>query len=94
MYPIFIAIETLWHLVNYDKKTQEHVKWFANVSMYVSAIALSVSISMSLLPITYFGFLIAHVLWAFIAFKIKDNALFWQFLFFIPFDLYAMYIRF
>lgn len=94
MYPIFIASETLCLLVNYNKKYQEATKWIANCLMYVSAIVISVSISMSLMPITYFGFFLAHVIWAFFAWKVKDMPLFWQFSFFIPLDIYAMYIRF
>ena len=94
MYPIMIAIETLWLLVNYVEKSQSIAKWLANGFMYTSAIVLSVSISMSLMPITYLGFFIAHIVWAFFAWKVNDTPLFWQFAFFIPFDLYAMYIRF
>ncbi len=94
MYPFFTAMQNLWLLVNYDKKSQEIAKWVANICMYLSAIVLAVSIPMATQPDAYIGFLIAHIVWAFFAFKIKDTALFWQFAFFIPFDLYAIYIRF
>lgn len=87
------SVQHIWTLVNQDKKSQEIAKWLANIFMGVSAIALSISITASLIPITYMGFLIAHIIWAFIAWKIKDNPLLAQFLFFIPVDLYAMYIR-
>ncbi len=83
----------VWILINYDKKTQEIVKWLANIFIYVSAVLLSVSITASLQPITYIGFLIAHIIWLFFAWKSSDKPLFYQFLFFIPIDLAAMYIR-
>jgi len=88
-----LSVQYAWLLVNYDEAAQKATKWLANIFMYVSAITLSISITASLLPITYVGFLIAHVVWSFFAWKIKDNALLAQFLFFIPIDLYAMYIR-
>jgi len=87
------SVQYVWLLVNYDKKAQEVAKWLANAFMYTSAILLSISVTASLLPVTYIGFLLAHIIWAFFAWKIKDKPLFAQFLFFIPIDLYAMYIR-
>jgi hypothetical protein len=87
------SVQYLWLLINYDKKTQEITKWLANVFMYASAILLSVSVAASLVPATYIGFLMAHIIWAFFAWKINDRPLFAQFAFFIPIDLYAMYIR-
>lgn len=90
---LIFSIQHVWLLVNYDKKSQEIVKWLANAFMYASAITLSISVSASLVPATYIGFLIAHIIWAFFAWKIKDKPLFTQFLLFIPIDLYAMYIR-
>lgn len=87
------SIQYVWILVNYDRTAQQTAKWLANIFMYISAITLSISISASLLPITYLGFLIAHVIWSYFAWKINDKPLLAQFLFFIPIDLYAMYIR-
>jgi len=87
------SVQHVWLLINYNKKAQEIAKWCANAFMYVSAILLSVSVAASLIPVTYIGFLIAHIIWAFFAWKIKDIPLFTQFIFFIPIDLYAMYIR-
>ncbi len=87
------SVQHAWLLVNYDKKTQEMTKWIANIFMYISALTLSISITASLIPITYIGFFFAHTIWAFFAWKIKDMPLLGQFLFFIPIDLYAMYIR-
>ncbi len=94
MYELYFSIYNIWLLVNYDKKFQEIVKWSANIFTFLSTIALSVSITTSLLPITYVGFLIAHSIWAFFAYKLKDKALLAQFLFFIPLDIIAIYIRF
>ena len=87
------SVQYLWLLVNYDKKTQKITKWLANIFMFASAILLSVSVAASLVPATYIGFLMAHTIWAFFAWKIKDVPLFAQFALFIPIDLYAMYIR-
>lgn len=87
------SMQYVWLLVNYDKKSQEITKWVANIFMYISAITLSISITASLIPITYIGFLIAHIIWSFFAWKTRDMPLLGQFLFFIPIDLYAMYIR-
>jgi len=90
---LIFSMYNAWLLINYDKKTQDILKWVANAFILVTAIVLSVSIAASLMPITYMGFLIAHVIWGFFAWKIKDNALLTQFLILIPIDLYAMYIR-
>ena len=87
------SVQYVWLLINYDKKSQEIAKWLANVFMYISAIAISISVAASVMSVTYLGFLFAHIIWAFFAWKIKDRPLFAQFLFFIPVDLYAMYIR-
>lgn len=93
MESLIYSVQHLWLLVNYDKKTQEIVKWLGNAFMYVSAILLSVSVAASLVPVTYLGFLVAHIIWAFFAWQVKDKPLFAQFILFIPIDLYAMYIR-
>jgi ABC-type enterochelin transport system permease subunit len=93
MYPFFISLKNLWLLVNYDKKTQQIAKWLANAFMLVSAIGISVSVAAALAPVTYLGFLLAHIIWAFFAWKIDDRALLAQFIFLMPIDLYAMYIR-
>jgi len=87
------SMQNAWLLVNYDKNTQKIVKWVANIFMFVSAFAMSVSLTAALHPLTYVGFLIAGIIWAFYAVKIKDNVLFAQFLFCIPVNIYAMYIR-
>lgn len=93
MNSFIFSVQYVWFLINYNQKAQEITKWLANIFMYISAITLSLSVAASLLPITYIGFLIAHIIWAFFAWKIKDNALLASFIFFIPIDLYAMYIR-
>jgi len=95
MYELYFSIYNAWLLVNHDKKfREEFIKWMANMFTFASTIMLSVSIVTSLLPITYVGFLIAHSIWAFFAYKLKDKALLAQFLFFIPLDMIAIYIRF
>ncbi len=93
MESFLLSMQYTWILINYDEQAQKIAKWVANVFMYISAIVLSISVAASLLPITYVGFLLAHIIWSFFAWKIKDNALLAQFLLFIPIDLYAMYIR-
>ena len=90
---LIISVYNAWLLINYDKRTQEILKWLANSFILVSAVIISISITASLMPITYVGFLLAHVIWGFFAWKIEDKPLFAQFMLFIPIDLYAIYIR-
>lgn len=94
MYPFLWSMRNIWLLVNYDEKSQDIAKWIANIFMYVSAIVLSISIPAAQTLLPYVAFFISHVLWSFFAWKIRDVALLYQFLFFIPIDIYAMYIRF
>jgi len=93
MYPFFFSVYNLWLLSNYDKKTQETIKWIANAFILISAVAMSISLGIAASSTPFVGFLIAHLLWGFFAVISRDRPLLGMFIFLVPIDLYAIYIR-
>ena len=89
----FHAIDYLMLHLQTDSIWLNRLKWFANITMYISAIMISFSVVYSVSVWPFIGFLIAHTIWLISAFAMKDKPLMALNGFFIPLDLYAMAIR-
>lgn len=68
-------------------------KWIGTTSMFVSAVLVSVSVTLAANPWAFIGFLLGHLLWAVVAIRTRDLPLIVLNTGFIFVDVYAIGIR-
>jgi hypothetical protein len=69
------------------------MKWIANIGVMISAVLVSASVALSAQPLTFIGFLVAHIMWLFAGIIMKDKPIMALNAFFIVIDIYAILIR-
>lgn len=69
------------------------LKWAGNVYMYLGAIFVSVSITLAAEPSIFVLFLLGHIFWLIAGLAMRDKPLIFLNLFFIPLDMWAIFIR-
>ncbi len=93
MYTILLAYDYIAYRLQTDAMLLSRIKWIGSISMIMSAVAISLSPTISTMPIAFVGFFIAHVIWTTSAIIMKDKPLLLQQAGFIPIDVWAMIIR-
>ena len=93
MNELWLAGKYVSEKIEFDDDWQQGVKWAANIFIFISAIMISVSLEIAAQPYAFIGFFIAHILWVWAAIVIKDKPLIALNVFFLPMDLWAMWIR-
>ena len=71
----------------------EIAKWSATAIMAISGILVSFSVHLTTRWSTFIGFFLGHVIWSAVAIYLGDWALLAVNAFFIPIDIYAMWLR-
>jgi len=89
----FYSVEFLYSQLHTNDVWLNRLKWLANVCVMLSAILVSASVSLSAQPLTFIGFLVAHVMWLFAGIIMKDKPIMALNAFFIIIDIYAIGIR-
>lgn len=87
------AIDYIKYSILIDAKWQETIKWTGTALIGVSALLVSFSPELSQQAMPFLGFFLGHVLWSTMGAIKRDWPLTTINTFFIPIDLYAMYIR-
>lgn len=87
------AVDYIKHGLLVDPKWQEGFKWAGTVLIATSAILVSFFPSLSHHASPFLGFFFGHILWASMGIVRRDKPLIAVNGFFIPIDIYAMYIR-
>ena len=93
MNEIILAAKYISSGLHADVGLRNMFKWIANVCIFISAIGVSVSVEVAEMSVTFLGFFVAHIIWAWMAIIMKDKPLVYLNLFFLPLDIWAMVIR-
>lgn len=80
-------------MVKINTKVLDRIKWFATACVLISAALVSFSMVLSLHPVTFIGFLVAHIMWTFAGIVMKDKPIIALNAAFILIDIYAIIIR-
>lgn len=87
------AIDYVKHSILIDPRWQQSFKWSGTALIALSAALVSFSPALSQQSAAFLGFFLGHVLWSTMGIIKRDWPLIAVNAFFIPLDLYAMYIR-
>lgn len=89
----FYSVDFLYSQLHTNEVWLDRMKWLANICVMLSAILVSSSVALSTQPLTFIGFLVAHVLWLIAGMIMKDKPIMALNAFFIIIDMYAIIIR-
>jgi TctA family transporter len=89
----WVAVEYFVMRLTLERSWQEAMRWLATASIMTSALVISFSIPLSTQVLPFSGFLLGHVLWVLVGVIQRDKPIIALNAFFIPIDLFAMYIR-
>lgn len=89
----WLAIDYIKHSLLVDARWQEGVKWAGTALIAASAVLVSFFPALSHHASPFIGFFFGHILWTSMGIVLRDKPLVAVNGFFIPIDIYAMYIR-
>lgn len=93
MHGLLYAFDYIGTWISSSEKNMEYFQWSGTISMQISAVLVSVSVVLATTAWAFIGFLIAHIVWAVSAHMMNIRPLFYQSVFFIPLDLWAIGVR-
>jgi hypothetical protein len=71
----------------------EIAKWFGTCLFAIGAAFIALSPKLSSLWYPFSLFLIGHITWSVVGLKMRDSAILWMNLMYMPFDVYAIIVR-
>ena len=87
------ALEYIWFKIQIDKKWQSWIKWMGSFFVTLSGLAVTLSPEVALQPHVFFTFLVGHITWSVLAFRMKEWALLYLNVFFCIIDIIGITIR-